>query len=159
MWWYSAIEEAMHRTGHVWLQNGQDDDPTMSINFLYISGPWQQMFTFPSQDQRDAWMASISELKRAIAAINNDGNAGPPRVPRYQQWLGETQMFVDQWGENYLAHLTSSMLSMAWKMELETSRLSGKTLRKIILCSIEKWTWWCQFYGLVYAPGLEYCLS
>ena len=79
------------------------DDPTMSINFLYISGPWQQMFTFPSQDQRDAWMASISELKRAIAAINNDGNAGPPRVPRYQQWLGETQMFVDQWGENYLA--------------------------------------------------------
>lgn len=44
----------------------------------------------------------MMNIKYFIAAINDDGNAGPARVPRYHQWLSFVYAFVQRNGQALL---------------------------------------------------------
>ena len=74
----------------------------MPFTTLNQSGKWCITISFESPAHYLMWQAQTNEIKNFIAAINDDGNAGAARVPRYHQWLNFVNAFVERNGEALL---------------------------------------------------------
>lgn len=70
----------------------------MPWNVLYASGQWAIQLSFTSPAHHWQWAAEVQEIKDRIALINNDGDPGAPRVPRYNAWILYVKNFVRRYG-------------------------------------------------------------
>ena len=74
----------------------------MAINFMYTSGIWMKAYRFLNLAVQVRWVGHVGRIKAEIEDINNDGNAGAPRVPKYHFWLLSVYDFIEEWGEAHL---------------------------------------------------------
>jgi len=56
------------------------------------------VYAFATSEDYGDWSFGVSTIKCRILSINNDGNAGAPRVPHYRTWLALVDAFVLMWG-------------------------------------------------------------
>jgi len=70
------------------------------IRIAYMTGQPEDeaVYTFATTAAGEEWNFSVGDLKSVIYHINNDGNAGPPRVPHYRRWLSTVRNFIVYWG-------------------------------------------------------------
>ena len=74
----------------------------MDYSALYVGGEYAMMVSYPNQRVYQQWLAEVRGIKDRNDAINNDGQAGAARVPKYNAWLVLVKQFIDRWGEAFL---------------------------------------------------------
>jgi len=70
------------------------------VSVVYLSGQAVVTYYFDSQEEASDWNAAVLNIKLQIAAIGDDGAAGPPRVPKYRRWLQIVDQFRNRFGNN-----------------------------------------------------------
>jgi len=70
------------------------------ISILYSTGQPEDeaVYAFATAADGEEWNFSVGDIKSIIYSINNDGKAGPPRVPHYRRWLSTVRTFIVYWG-------------------------------------------------------------
>ena len=71
----------------------------MVVRVNYVSGAWERMYSFESRREVNMWEAQLLGIKKRIAQINEDGNAGAARVPKYRLWWTGVMAFRTTWGQ------------------------------------------------------------
>ena len=71
----------------------------MVVRVNYVSGTWERMYSFESRREVNMWEAQLLGIKKRIAQINEDGNAGAARVPKYRLWRRSAIEFLVAWGQ------------------------------------------------------------
>jgi len=70
------------------------------ISILYTTGQPEDeaVYVFATAADGAEWNFSVGDIKSIIYSINDDGKAGPPRVPHYRRWLATVRTFIAYWG-------------------------------------------------------------
>jgi len=70
------------------------------VSILYTNGQPEDeaVYVFATAADGAEWNFSVGDIKSSIYAINDDGKAGPPRVPHYRRWLATVRTFIAHWG-------------------------------------------------------------
>ena len=64
----------------------------------YKSGPYTITYDFGTEQQYILWASDVESIKAHIDSINDDGNAGAARVPKYRGWLDRVTAFKNRFG-------------------------------------------------------------
>jgi len=72
------------------------------FEFMYATCEHTVTYSFVDSALCNVWFSEVLDLQSVIEEINDDGHAGPPRVPKYQGWLELVNAFVQKWGEKFL---------------------------------------------------------
>ncbi|CAB9503213.1 unknown protein [Seminavis robusta] len=69
-----------------------------AYEYIYMSGHYIHHYVFASFALWFVWNTGVMTIKDVIAEINDDGNAGDARVPKYRRWLALVRAFGLRWG-------------------------------------------------------------